>query len=123
MRNRPQCGCACRVAVCDGALLLTEKRVLAGGLARSVRGRRCLMPLCEQHEPRGSDLQSDRESQHRSDRGVELASLNRADVVAMQPGGVAERFLAEAAVDAELSYGMSERAVAGGLGVSGSHAC
>jgi len=57
------------------------------------------MSLREQHEPGWSDSQSDRESQHGSDRGVERASLDRADVVAMQPSGVAERFLVEAAVD------------------------
>jgi hypothetical protein len=74
------------------------------------------------HEPGWSDSQTDRESQHRSDRGVELASLDRTDVVAMQSSGVAERFLAEAAAGTQLSYGMSERAVAGGLDASGSHA-
>jgi hypothetical protein len=57
------------------------------------------MSLREQHEPGRSDSQSDRESQHRSDCGIELPSLDRADVVAMQPGRIAERFLAEAAVD------------------------
>jgi hypothetical protein len=57
------------------------------------------MPFRQLHEPGWSDSQSDRESQHRAVCGVELASLNRADVVAMQPGSVAERFLAEAAAD------------------------
>jgi hypothetical protein len=82
----------------------------------------CLMLFRHLDQPGWSDLQSDRESQHRSDCGVELTSLDRADVVAMQSGGVAERFLAQAAVDTQLSYGTSERAVAGGLDMR-SHAC
>lgn len=121
MRNSPSAA-AFAGCVCDGALLPMESRVLAGGHALSVRGRRRLMLLREQHQLGRPNSQSDRESQHCSDRGVELASLDRADVVAMQPGGVAERFLAEAAEGTQFSYGTSERAVAGGLGVSGSHA-
>jgi hypothetical protein len=80
------------------------------------------MPFRQLHEPRRSYLQANRESQHRSDRGVELASLDRADVVAMQPGSKAERFLAEAAVGTQFSRGTPERAAAGGLDVGGSHA-
>jgi hypothetical protein len=81
-----------------------------------------LVPFRDLHEPGWSDSQSDGESQHCSDRGVELAALDRADVVAMHPGGVAERFLAEAAVGTQLSYGTPECAVAGGLDMSRSHA-
>lgn len=80
------------------------------------------MSFGELDKSRRPYLQPDRESQHRSDRGVELASLDRADVIAMQSSGVAEHFLAEAAAGTQLSYGMSEREVAGGLDASGSHA-
>ena len=55
-----------------------------------------MAPFRELHESRWPHLQPDREAQHRSDRGIEFASLDRSDIVAMQPGGVAERFLAEA---------------------------